>query len=130
MELPAESFAITSVESSVAASSIGAERKNEPLLSAPLRVELKSELSSAQAVSQGRGVSSHEMERREGGGGIMNTTHSATIRMSPQEIAVLSCKEAVGNVGPGRNKNARGAGCRDKYVPSTPPLRDRSCKWS
>ena len=103
-------------------------RTSEPLSGKPLSEGLKKELSEARAVSQGCGVSSHEIERREGGGGIMNTTHKSTVRMSPQsQIAVSSCKETVGKVGPGRNKNAsKSAGRRDNYVQSTPPLRDSS----
>ena len=39
-------------------------------------------------------------ERREGGGGIMNTTHISTIR-----ARAVSCKKTIGREGPGRNKN-------------------------
>ena len=73
-------------------------------------------------------MSSHEIEKREGGGGIMNTTHISTVRMlSQSEVAAPSCKEPVGKVGPGRNKSVseRALAAGNSYVPSTPPLRER-----
>ena len=86
-------------------------------------------LSEPVVLNQGGGERlSHEIViGRDGGGGIMNTTHKSTIGISP----AISCKETVGNEGPGRNKNAsnnnnNNAGCRDNYVPSTAPLRDSS----
>lgn len=139
-ELPSESFAVASVsERSVGEFSIGEpESKKSELkaLSKPLLVRRaehkKSEpLSEPVVLNQGGGERlSHEIViGRDGGGGIMNTTHKSTIGISP----AISCKETVGNEGPGRNKNAsnnnnnnKNAGCRDNYVPSTPPLRDSS----
>ena len=69
-------------------------------------------------------------EKRGGEGGIMNTTHTHTIRTSP----LMSCKNSIGRAGPGdvkqasysksdvRASDASKAGSRDlTYVPNTPP---------
>jgi hypothetical protein len=128
-ELPSESFAVATVaELSVGRCSIGEsvgvlhESGGPPVSAQPRKGAVEPEPEPNQGFCFGDRPRECANERREGrGGGIMNTTHISTIRISPQ----VSCKKTIGREGPGRNKNVRSLTAGNSYVPNTSPPREK-----